>query len=276
MDWIVIRRDITTADGRPGWLHVAQIAHAELAGNLADVWRLEGLRPALRPAEVEVEGDLRTAVHRHDDGWLDWDTRPGVDAKLGLPVNFDEMRLPDSLSIWSRSIESAAARGPLIGYFVAGHFTRLLRRFNSWRNDPALDVFSREFLTRHDAEMDRWRRQEAEPGSPDSGHELADRDRRGVSYLQLFDAISLWLCCAERHEPWRAELSAGEGWTFSPVGGGTPDRQQVRIEPWPLGVTHCDLAVRGWVVPRAHYRSTDELLAATIADDVTIAWRLVP
>jgi Protein of unknown function (DUF3891) len=275
MDSIVIRRDITAADGRPGWLLVGQIAHAELAGNLADVWRLEGLRPALRPAEVE--GDLRTAVHRHDDGWLDWDARPGVDPKLGRPVNFDEMRLADSLAIWSRSIVEAAARGPLVGYFVAGHFTRLLRRFNSWRSDPALELLAREFLDRHDAQMARWlvEWQENEPVSAESRSEQSDRARRGVSYLQLFDAISLWLCCDERHEPWRAELSAGEGWTFSPVGGGTPDRQQVRIEPWPLGATQCDLAVRGRGVPRAQYASTDELLAATIASDVTIAWRLV-
>jgi hypothetical protein len=263
-----------TDDGRPCWLLVEQIDHAELAGNLADVWRLEGLLPALRPAEIE--GDLRTAVHRHDDGWLDWDARPGIDPKEGRPTNFDEMRLADSLAIWTRSIESGAARGPLIGYFVAGHFTRLLWRFDSWRSDPALERLAREFFSRHEGEMERWRRQEAEPAAPDSEHELADRDRRGISYLQLFDAISLWLCCAERREPWRAELSAGESWTFSPAGLGAGNRQQMRVEPWPLSKAECDLAVRGRLVPRARYASTDELLAATIATDVSIAWRLMP
>lgn len=264
---------MTTADGRLGWLLVPQIAHAELAGRLADVWRLEGLLPALRPAEIE--GNLRTAVHRHDDGWLDWDARPGVDPKLGRPTNFDEMRLADSLAIWTRSIVEASARGPLIGYFVAGHFTRLLRRFDSWRKDPALERLAREFFARQDFAMDCWHQEEAEPVSPDSARELTQRDQRGVSYLQLFDAISLWLCCAQRHEPWRAELAGGEHWTFSPAGGEAHERQQVRIEPWPLDEPEFELAVRGRVVLQARYESTDQLLAATIADDVPLGWRLV-
>jgi hypothetical protein len=140
-----------------------------------------------------------------------------------------------------------------------------------------LERLARDFLTRHDAEMARWlaQWQGSEPVSAASPGEQADVGRRGVSYLQLFDAISLWLCCAERREPWRTELSAGEGWTFSPVAGGRENRQRVRIEPWPLVVAECDLAVCGRVVPRGQYASTDELLAATIATDVTIAWRLV-
>ena len=204
----------------------------------------------------------------------DWDARPGVDPKSGRPINFDEMRLSDSLPIWTRSILAAADRGPLVGYFVAGHFTRLLRRFDSSRNEPANEALARDFLARHDANMARWlaERQESEPqGTMRS--ELADAGRRGVSYLQLFDAISLWLCCAERHEPRRIEMSAGEGWTFLPASGAAKDCQQVRVDPWPLASDHCGLAVRGWVVPQAAYQSTDELLAATIATDVVLRWR---
>jgi Protein of unknown function (DUF3891) len=268
----MIRRDVTADDGRPGWLLVPQIAHAEVSGNLADVWRFEGLRPA------GVEGNLRTAGHRHDDGWVDWDARPGIDSKTGRPTNFDEMRLADSLPIWTRSILEGAAHGALVGYFVAGHFTRLLRRFDSWRNDPAPELLAHDFLARHDANMARWlaERQESEPVAAGTCSELADAARRGVSYLQLFDAISLWLCCAERHEPRRIELAPGEGWTFSPTGGAAKDCQQVRVEPWPLTSTQCDLEVRGLVVPVARYSSTDELLAATIAADVPLRWRLVP
>ena len=152
----------------------------------------------------------------------------------------------------------------------------MLRRFDSWRKDPALQLLAREFLARHDANMAIWLAEWQQGELPEGGGEPSETARRGVSYLQLFDAISLWLCCAERHEPWRAQLLEGEGWTFSPVGGGAENRQQVKIEPWPLSAPLCDLAVHGTLVPRAKYASTDELLAATIASRVAVSWSLVP
>ncbi len=104
----MIRRDTTTDDGRAAWLLVPQIDHAKLSGNLADVWRLDSTM-------AKLADELRTAIHRHDDGWVEWDAHPGVDPLSGRPVNFDEMRLADSLPIWSRSIDHATERGPLLG-----------------------------------------------------------------------------------------------------------------------------------------------------------------
>ena len=164
------------------------------------------------------------------------------------------MRLADSLAIWSNRLSRRPARGPLVGYFVAGHFTRLLRRFDSWRSNPALELLAREFLTQHDANMAVWLAEWQQGEPPEDGGELSETARRGVSYLQLFDAISLWLCCAERREPWRAQVSEGEGWTFSPSAGAVDGCQQVRIEPWPLGAPQGDLSVHGTVVPRASMR----------------------
>jgi Protein of unknown function (DUF3891) len=255
----VIRRDTTNDDGRDAWLLVPQIDHAEVAGKLADAWQFDSTMAG-------VVGDLRAAVHRHDDGWAEWDARPGVDSKSGRPVNFDEMRLADSLSIWGRSIEYATHRGPLLGYFVAGHFTRLLRRFDSWRGDSAREDLAREFLTRQEADMS------------ESLHRLsADREvaERGVAYLQFFDAVSLWLCCAERQEPRCIDLAGGEGWTFLPAPAGEGN-WQTAVDPWPLSVPQIEIEVHGRLIPCAHYRSTDELLSATIAEDLVLRWRLVP
>ena len=145
----MIRRDITADDGRPGWLLVPQIAHAELAGALADVWPLDGI-------PEDLAGELLVATHRHDDGWADWDSRPGVDPQSGRPIEFDEMRLADSLPIWTLSIDEAAARRPIQAYFVAGHFTRLLRRFDSWRGDAAREDLARGFLTEQNSNMAVW------------------------------------------------------------------------------------------------------------------------
>jgi hypothetical protein len=255
----MIRRDFILDDGRAGWLLVEQIAHAELAGNLADAWQVDGILPSLA-------GDLRTAIHRHDDGWADWDSRPAVDPLSGQPIEFDEMRLADSLAIWTRSIDLAALRDPILGYFVAGHFTRLLRRFDSWRGDPAREELAREFLTRQDGDMGSWL------AATKASRQEADR---GVAYLQFFDAVSLWLCCAKPDEPRRIELSGGEGWTFSPESQ-EQDCQLVRIDPWPLPVGSCELSVSGRAVPRAHYRSTDEMLAVAGATELKIGWRVIP
>ncbi len=90
-----------------------------------------------------------------------------------------------------------------------------------------------------------------------------------MAYLQFFDAVSLWLCCAERDEPRRIELIRGEGWTFSPAGQDQGCRL-VRIEPWPLTVGSCKLLVSGQAVPGAHYRSTDEMLAVAAAIEIEI------
>ncbi len=119
----MIRRDALTADSSPGWILIPQIAHAHLAGDLADAWHFD------RFDEMAL-ADLRYAARHHDDGWAVWDESPGVDR--GLPVNFDEMRLADSLSIWERSIEISTIQAPPAGYLVAGHFGRLLARFDSW------------------------------------------------------------------------------------------------------------------------------------------------
>ncbi len=258
----MIRRDISADNGRPGWLLVPQIAHAELAGALADVWRLDGI-------PEDLAGDLRWAIHRHDDGWADWDSRPGVDPQSGRPIEFDEMRLADSLPIWTLSIDEAAARRPIQAYFVAGHFTRLLRRFDSWRGDAAREDLARGFLTEQNSNMELWLAawQNGSSSLPNGARQSTAE--RGVDGLQFFDAVSLWFCCAERQAPERIELAPGEGWTFSPLGVEQGWRL-VRIEPWPLTVESCQLAVSGRVVPRAHYQSTDEMLAVATAKELEL------
>ena len=95
---------------------------------------------------------LRYAARHHDDGWAAWDQRPGVDEQ-GVPVNLDQMRLVDSLSIWERSIELSTIHSPLAGYLVAGHFSRLLGRFTSWQKNSDTRLLATDFLTMQAAKM---------------------------------------------------------------------------------------------------------------------------
>src|SRR5205085_8449357 len=125
-----------------------------------------------------------------DDGWPDWEQSPGIDAD-GRPINFDEMPTAQSTEIWRRSIKSCAQFDLAAGYVVAGHFTALLERFNAWRrgSDEAQNA-AQAFLADCQRQMDRWLADW--PGRPAAAQASADH---AVSVLQLFDALSLWLCC---------------------------------------------------------------------------------
>ena len=256
----MIRRDQPAADGSPRWILIPQIVHAQLAGDLADAWQPD-------PSWQLIAAEVRYAARHHDDGWADWDRHPGVDPAPGIPVNFDAMRLTDALSIWQRGIELSTIHNPLAGYLTAGHFCRLLRRFDSWRTHPATRQLADQFFAKHADQMDSllatWQ--------PDD-QLLAKRPlaEQGVSLVQLFDAVSLWFCCDERHEPWEARLPEGPAWRFEPLGAG-----QVSLDPWPLDRPSLTLHAAGRSIPVAHYATADELAAAP-GEPIALHWQLVP
>jgi hypothetical protein len=254
----VIRRDAQAPDGSRRWALIPQIAHAHLAGDLADAWSYDSLPDDFLAA-------LRRAARHHDDGWSQWDERPGVD-RQGVPVNFDHMRLADSLSIWTRSIELSTIGSPLAGYLVAGHFCRLLERFDSWRSAPDTVALATEFLGANARKMEQllssWRPAESALVSK----QLADD---GVSFVQLFDGISLGVCTAERRDPWSVRRTGGATYTFTPL---APDR--IRIEPWPLSVPHLTVHAPGRSVPQTCYATREALIAAP-GEAVELEWELV-
>ena len=263
----MIRRDAQAADGSPRWILIPQIDHARLAGDLADAWHFGR---AVEP----IAADIRHAARHHDDGWADWDLAPGVDAS-GVPVNFDAMRLADALSIWQRGIELSTIHSPLAGYLTAGHFCRLLARFDSSRARAANRPLGERFLADQAANMDALLAAWQSADQPARTRPLAEL---GVSLVQLFDAASLWFCCAPRHQPWEARLPEGPQWTFTPRAGSNTSAEavpaaQVSLEPWPLDRQSLTLRAAGRSVPAARYRGAEEL-AAMPGEPVELVWRL--
>ncbi len=254
----MIRRDSRQPDGSPGWILIPQISHAHLSGDLADRWLFDLV-------DDDFVHSLRYAARHHDDGWAAWDERPGLDSD-GVPVKFDQMRLADSLSIWERSIELSTIHAPLAGYLVAGHFCRLLHRFTAWQENPATASQGTDFLSMQAAKMAA---QLAAWQFADQPHRPPELPELGVSLVQMFDAISLWFCCAERTDSCEAKLPEGRSWTFSPVGP-----NQVTVDPWPLDQPTLTLTAAGRSVARARYRTTDELLSA-VGEQIELGWQLV-
>lgn len=257
----MIRRNVTADDGSAAWLLISQIAHARLAGVLAEAWN-DALRPLVEPRDVFVE-----TVHKHDDGWLVWEQRPEVHG--GKPRDFMEMPLDESLAIWRRSIAVAGVVGPASGVIVGGHFRRLLERAlhkhelqHDWSDD--FEHLAEEFIDEQQSHRDEYlasrpaeRRAEAEAGVD-----------RGLHLLQFFDFASLWLCCAERSEPQSMNGADGETYFFTPV-----NAQNIAVEPWPFRPAELELSVVGRRVAAIDYPSADALAAAA-ATEIELRWRL--
>ena len=253
----MIRRELSTDAGQQ-WALIPQIAHARLAGELASHW---GAGPF---APLEPRAELVWSVANHDDGWREWDQNPPVDPARGCPRSFTEMELADSLAIWSVSIEQGEIRGPLEAYFVAGHFCALARRVSAWITDPERRGRADAFLDRYEAKRTGWL---AAWRSQAIGHtrELAER---GVAQLQMFDALSLWLCCSPSAESEELPTPGGPVLTLRPR-----DSRHIALSPWPFAVERLNLEVQARTLAARYYANEAELAAAP-SQSLRLHWQL--
>ena len=238
------------------WILISQVEHARLAGLLAGAWNDEAF--AGRRAEMV------SAVDHHDDGWSAWEVAPKVDAQSGHPLDFLETPLTDSLAIWRDSIAAAASKaGPLAGYMVSGHFSALLRSSSRLKDQAVNAALADDFLRQQGEQQSAW--------LAASHIDRASADR-AVGWLQLFDAISLWLCCAEGHEAETFDTPTGQSLAFRPQ---QADAHDLRVLPWPFEPPRLELIAVGRALPAAKYANPSDLATAA-ATPVTLSWRLSP
>jgi hypothetical protein len=258
----MIRRDSFVGPESCGqWILIPQMAHARLAGRLAEHW---GAGPF---APLVPRDELVWAVHHHDDGWRDWDEAPGVDPRRGWPRSFFEMELGDSLTIWEASIRAAEQAGKLEALVVAGHFCALLRRASAWQSvDPARPAAER-FLANYAACMQSW---QLDWQAENPSQNTPERARQALAQLQFFDALSLWFCCAAAGEQETLETPGGPVLSITPL-----DAVRLALEPWPLDVESLNLEVPGRAIPVARYRTRAEVAAAP-SQPVLLRWQLRP
>jgi hypothetical protein len=241
------------------WLLIPQAEHARIAGEIAAAWNV----PAF--GEIQPREPLLYAVAHHDDGWPEWEARPGVHAD-GRPINFDEMPPVESIAIWRRSIDRCAAHHPVSGFAVAGHFSALLQRFNAWKRGPDnVRAAAEAFLKDCEKQMDGW--STSWPGGMSTMQAQGDH---AVAVLQLFDALSLWLCCQKRMDaakfvfPGTGKVEAAPESEFA-----------FALSPWPLQTPELHLSLPARQIPVCSYRDAADL-ESTIGTTVMLEWRLRP
>ena len=180
--------------------------------NWPAIWPTSGKLGAI-PADLA--GDLLMAIHRHDDGWADWDAgRESTRNRAGRSSS-TKCGWPIRLAIWTRSIDLAACRGPIDGIFCGRSFHSPAAAIRFLAQATRREDLAREFLQRQQLSMAGWqavwqfeRDASTAVGSCQQGADAADR---GVAYLQLFDADQplVLLCRAARAAADRADGQQG-------------------------------------------------------------------
>ncbi len=260
----MIRRDATKENGQPVWLLIAQSEHASLASFLACHWaEFPGLSAPARE-------QLLAAILSHDNGWDAWEKSPELDPELGRPYQFTEMPGTTVLPIWTNSIDACESLGPLAGFAASGHFSALLEH-HSARLTAAKDVAEAERFLADEAKR-RARCEAAWRGKQGNGE--VDALQLAVGYLQSFDAISLWFCCAPRDEPFEiaVPLDSERVIRFSPKAG---ESAEIVIAPWPLAVPTAELTAEADLVSAIRYKSRAAFVAAP-TERTLLTWKLVP
>lgn len=254
----MIRREIVDPVHGLGWIFVSQVDHARLAGELARDWT----RPLVMWPEVNDE--LLATIDHHDDGWREWEAAPRVDPASGRPLQFTEMPLDQALAIWQRSIDTCRGVGPLAAWLVAGHFSALLRHANAWqRTDHPQSALATEFLRRQDTDRIAWFRE----------WQLRDPRRNALAvaenclrWLQFFDALSLWFCCAERRQPETITGVEPASLQLTPQ-----TTEHIGLSPWPMRAATASHSVPGLLMKPGRYPD-----GPLQGDPVTLSWRLTP
>jgi hypothetical protein len=266
----MIRRDAKLDDGSAAWVLVSQIEHARISAQLAA--HCTG-RFGAGEVSDELRREVLAAIRHHDDGWNDWEHSPRLDVDSGKPLSFMELDAAEAIPIWNRSIDAAATYGPLATWMVAGHFSRLTRKYSdATRTDPQAIQWYDGMQQRRAQWLTQW--QADEPATRTAA--LAEE---ALQWLWSFDEVSLWFCCtcpaAGQRPQARSEPPA------KPAGQGTPIEMQLAASgnglagatPWLFDSPGIDIEASARVVPAQRYKNVEALFAA--AAPHTLRWQFL-
>jgi hypothetical protein len=175
--WDAIER--SQREPAKAWWLIAQPDHAALAGDLAAC--------ASSPFLPKLDEEVLRGIRLHDEGWSLFDRGTPEPDERGRPLSFFDITPPDFVRAWIGSVEKAEKVAPISGILVSEHFCRIAHFRLLTKNDPPENLqIILQFLATESDRQQRLSRQQ---------HRSAGEIRALVDVLQLFDLISLYLCC---------------------------------------------------------------------------------
>ena len=168
------------------------------------------------------------------------------------------------------SMEPAVKRvgsSPLGGIWVSRHFCWLAEKARESRTDMPDDLDAIERFLGEQAELQqKWTDQGVREFA---GEELPRLIETGYRYMQFFDRISLWLCCAENPQPTEMTLPGSEPIRLIPHSRGT-----IVVDPFALEVESLELSVDARRISARRYDHDQLQQAIAAAPAERLRWTL--
>ncbi len=219
---------------------IRQRDHAALAGRLMAAWQADGLPDNPRRDAILI------ATAAHDDGWIEVDAAPTVDAG-GQPVDFITAPLAVKQGVWPRAVDALAWDQPYAAALVAQH---ALTAYADHRDKPEWQTFFAAMAERRTALLARCDRDAPSANLSAGASAKVNHDYRLV---RMGDILSLIVSGGWR-QPYEYDgrQLAREG-----------DRLTISPDPFAGATVPLALPVRR--IARRRYASDEELRAALAA-----------
>lgn len=232
---------------------ITQNDHAELAGQFAAHWgNGEFSKPNPYPSMVLL-------AERHDNGWWEWDTLPDID-EAGRPVTFYMTPRDRWTRLMGGGIDATTALDPYAGLLASMHATGLAQqRYATEPKMPErLDPDSRRFVAEREARQKELRAG-LERSGPLAPYVSDPHLWFNWKLLQVWDRLSLYFCCnVTLKDAVIDPLPVAYGREDVRMAIAQVDDAAVALSPYPFGQSPLRVTVRGRLLPKRRYGSTEE------------------
>jgi hypothetical protein len=250
-------------------LAISQTAHAWVSGQLARQWGNECF-PDFAPVEP-----LCYAAEQHDRGFLDWERRPTLNPKSGLPHTFENLPLSLHVELRKRSILELKAVSLYATLVTSLYFARAVGK-----ERPIESHEDRQRIAEFLQEQNALQRNLLGSLRKDPNLRSACSDR-AVEYnqklLAAWDQLSVELC---RNPDTKFSVDGvptalGKSCRLlvTPV---DPNAREVRLEPWPFSKPRVELTCEGHVLDRRFTSEADLRKYLKDARRVSVIYTLTP